>query len=484
MSKSSLIYKDVAPGAEDTAVVSATGQSGESDIARLPHENDVPALATLERNRWLLDGTFKLMPQTVPFWSDALSGDDGTLESPPVITIEFSAQYSSIGVTLVFDTATGEYCSSVNIKWYQGSTLRSEKDFTPDDTTFFCENKVTSYDKIVITLVKTCLPHRRARLNQIIFGIHRRFYMDELRNVKIVSETDLASLSVPISTMTWNLDSKSDTDFMFQLKQPVEAWNDSNLVGVYYIDSFSRSAERLYSIDCVDALGVLKDSAFSGGMYSGKSAKALMREIVGEKLALDMDEVADTTLTGYIAPGTERDAIQQVIFAWGVCISTDGRESIRVFHPADEPTAIGVDRTYVGASISTEAIVTEVQVTAHSYTVDTNGGIEIGGQKYTDTETVYSVKNPDVTANDKPNVVQVTGATLISPSIGQAVAQRLYDYYTRRNTVETKFVWKGERLGDCVTQPTPWGTTETGNLAKMTLTLSNTVAADSESIGV
>ena len=41
----------------------------------------------------------------------------------------------------------------------------------------------------------------------------------------------------------------------------------------------------------------------------------------------------------------------------------------------------------------------------------------------------------------------------------------------------------GEILGDCVTVPTPWGTTVTGNIAKMEITLSNTVAASLTLVG-
>ena len=106
--------------------------------------------------------------------------------------------------------------------------------------------------------------------------------------------------------------------------------------------------------------------------------------------------------------------------------------------------------------------------------------MEINGQRYADTKTVYTVQNPDVTATDKKNVVTVEEATLISPDIGQAAAQRVYDYYQRRTTNRTTFVWAGERLGGCVTVPTPWGTTETGNLLKMELKLSNTVAVNCE----
>lgn len=482
MSKSYILYKDIAPGAQEDAAVSSGNGTAFSVPSVLSKENQIPAYVSLDLNRWGLNGNYSLLGSNkVAFWSEELSGEDGTFANPPTIEVAFDNQYSSTGITLVFDTYTSQYCPSVMVQWYQDGALKEEETFSPDSSIYFCQKSVTSYDKIVVTLLSTMHPNERARLNQIIFGINRYFYMDELRGVRLVNEMDLSALSLPISTMTWNLDSHQDVDFMFQLKQPVEAWNDNNLIGVYYIDSYIRSAKNLYSIDCYDAIGVLDESPFAGGYYSDKSAVELLTEIIGETFEL-VFEVEDTTLNGVLLPATRREAAQQVLFAWGVCASTDGGESIRIFSPGEDGEIVGTDRTFPGISMDTTAIVTEVRVVAHDYAEDGNGSVDIGGVKYSDTKTMYSVVNPDVTANTKANVIEVDGATLVSPSIGQAVAQRVYDYYARRNTERIKVVWNGERLGDAVTQPTPWGTEATGNISRMEIKLSNTVVADMEAL--
>lgn len=482
MSGSYIVYKDIAPGAAEHGTAAAGNVTEDTRLPLLLTGIDAPAYAALEHDRWILDESFVLFPGEAAFWSSRMSGADGTFTEEPEITVSFSAQYSSVGVTLTFDTATGEYCSSVHIKWYQGDTLKSEKDFAPDLTQYFCENHVTGYDKVVITLKRTSIPGRRAKINRILFGVERVFYMDELRGVKLTNQTDLAALTLPVSKMTWKLDSRHDVNFMFQLKQPVESWSSGGLLGVYYIDSFSRSAANLYDIDCNDAIGVLDETAFPGGVYAGASAKWLIQEIVGSDFELEMGEVGDAALTGAIEAGSKRDAIRQVLFAWGVCLSTDGRHSLRLFTPPSEPKKIGPERTYQGASVETATIVTEVRVTAHTYAESETGSIEIDGKKYSDTKTVYAISNPDVAANDKQNMVEITNATLVSPGNAADVARRVYDFYLRRETNKSKFVWDGEHLGDRVTQPTPWGTETTGNLYKMTVTLSNTVAVASETI--
>lgn len=486
MSVSYVFYRDIAPGADEDAAFTATGAGPDSVITNLAEENNIPAIATLEPGRWLLNGSFTLPPKPVPFWSEQLSGPDCVLSPAPTIDIQFDRQYSSVGITLIFEPCTGEYCRKVNIKWYQGETLKSSMDFSPDGEQYLCENAVTSWDRLVITLLETNLPYRRARINQIIFGVYRQFGMTELRGVKLVHECDLAALTLPISTLDWNLDSRSNIQFMFQFKQPVEVWNNEHLVGVYYIDGHKRTAKCLRSINCYDAFGVLDEIPFAGGVYTGYSAQQLLTDIVGTDFDLEI-EVPDITLTGAILPGTKRSAMQQVLFAWGAVASTDGRYGIRIFHPPDYGEGIDMERIYVGASVDTASIVTAVRVVAHTYAENANGSVEIGGQKYEDTTSTYTVTNPNVTSNDKENVVTITDATLVSPEIAQATAQRLYEFYTRRDTVNAKIVWQGEHLADRVALPPPWAETMEdeieGNIQKMTITLSNTVAAEVEALG-
>lgn len=486
MSKTTVLYKDIAPGAAEDAAVSTSAASAFSVPARLPEGVTPEPIISGEMNHWGLTGEFVSLDsqsQQLAFWSTKQSNSNCQFSSPPVITIRFSQLYSSVGVTLVFDRAAGDYCTSVNIKWYQGDTLKADKLFAPDSPSYFCEHTVTSYDGIIITLLGTSLPYRYAKLEQILFGVYRYFGMTELRRASIVNEMNLIAAELPVSTMKWTLDSREDVDYMFQLKQPTEVWNDDHLIGVYYVDGYRRTAKSVYDIDCYDAFGVLGESPFAGGVYSGYSARQLLRDIVGTDFAL-VFETADTNLSGIIQPCTRREAMQQVLFAWGACASTDGRESIRVFVPGGTAVEIGQDRVYTGVTVETAAIVTEVRVTAHEYVESSDGNVDIGGVKYQDNQTVFTVTNPNVTASDKQNVVEITDATLVSPAIGQAVAQRVYDDYARRSTNKAKLIWRGERLGDCITVPNAWGGTNTGEIARMEISLSNTVAASCETIGV
>lgn len=104
MSKTILLYKDIAPGADTDAAVSAPSSQDFTDPTQLPFgTSEAPAL-TCELNQWGLDGTFILTEEVEPaFWSSEMSGADGSFASgrEPVITIVFDEQYSSMVYKLI-----------------------------------------------------------------------------------------------------------------------------------------------------------------------------------------------------------------------------------------------------------------------------------------------------------------------------------------------------------------------------------------------
>lgn len=476
MSASKVVYRDIAPGAAEAATITTDSANDFSALEVLVNNGESGKFATNELNQWLLDGSRNIhTSESVPFWSEELSGSDGAFVSAPQVVIQFPDAYASSGIMLMFDE--DGLCPDVNLVWYKDGEEIASGDFAPDGTPFFCSKVVRAYDKLVITLKKTALPYRYARLTGIIFGVVRTFGMSELRDVRVTQELHPISLELPISTMTWTLNSPDGITYLFQEKQPVEAWTGERLLGVYYIDTAKRSSTNVYKMECNDAFGILDSVDFPGAVYTSKSAKEIVSSIVGDDFEIDFGATADKALTGAILPTTKREALQQVLFAWGVTAATDGGEKIRVFAPGTEPTSIGEDRTYTGASVTTEALVTGVTLTAHEYAEDT-AGTQIGGKMYKDTQTAYAAKNSTITANVKPNEKSITDATLISPGIAQDTAARVLSYYDDRERANAKIVVGTETLGQCVTVPTPWGTTVTGNITKMEITLSNTVAAD------
>ena len=481
-----IVYQDVAPGAADDAAVTATGQDAESTVSLLPFgSSNAKNYITLERNLWVLDGTY--IPydnSSISYRSEDISDANGDFSTPKIITINFDEQYTSLGINITFTGDT--YCKNLNIKWYQESTQLDDKDFSPDGFSYFCENTVIAYDRVVITMYGTQIPLRRIRVDEILFGIVRVFYEDELRtgSVKIQQEIDNTGLYLPSNALDWILSSNDDVEFVFQTKQIVKAYNDENIIGAFYIEDSDRAAENIYDIKCIDAIGVLDDDPFPDAYYSNKNALVLAQEICGD-FSVEMETaLQNKTISGVLKDHTRRSALQQLCFALGAVADTSGTEKIKIFAlPTDTPIEIGANRTRTGATVRIDPIVTEIRLVAHSYsTSGSDNPVEINGTTYYDTQTVVTIHNPDVTANEKPNVVEVSDCTLISPDIVQNIAQHFYDEAVKRRTHKLKFRLYNELPGAYVQTVTPWGTNILGHYIKASIMLSSFALSDAEVI--
>lgn len=483
-----IIYQDIAAGADEDAAVTSADVQEFSDVGLLPFEGAGPALASLEPNSWFLDGSREILDgQPIRYWSTAMSGENGVFETPPELTIDFDLRYTSPGIFLHFDSATGEYCTSVTIQWRRGPSLLAEETFYPDGVDYFCDRVVEAYDHVLIRFNATSLPYRYAKLSYIVFGIARTFLRDELRNVRITAEASITSSEVAVNTLNFTLDSEEDIDYMFQFKQPVFAYDNDSLIGVFYIDDSTHRAKGLYDVSCIDAIGVLDEDPFPAEVYSAKPAKALLEEIIDGHFELKLDgALAAVGVSGYIPPVSRRQALQQVAFALGAIIDTSGTEAIRVYLDKENtPSRFPETRVYTGGTVDMSAIVTAVRVVSHSYSTEGTGydTVTVDGVTYYHTTGEVTINNPKATASDKANVVEVKSATLINPGNVDAIARHLYEFYTKRSRQRVRIVMEGERPGDRIAAPTPWGTYVSGFITRMDIVLSGIAAADLEVIG-
>lgn len=484
-----IVYQDIAAGADEDAAVSVQGAAEFSDVSLLPFGADRAPIAALGPGSWLLDGSREILDrQPVPFWSEAMSGADGRFERPPEIVIEFNERYASPGLYLTFDPASGEYCGSVAVQWFQGAAKLYEGTYYPTGAEYFCPHTAVAYDKVVIRLNSTSVPYRFAKLSKIMFGVSRTFSREELRNVKVTQEVSIISSEVAVNTMDFTLDSETDLEYMFQLKQPVSAYDGETLIGVFYIDGSKKRGRGLYDVSCVDAVGVLDEDPYPARILVSRSARELLEDILDGHFDLDLDPaLSAATLTGYLPEGTRRQALQQAAFALGAMTDTSGSEAVRVYKDREaSPKKLPPNRLYAGGTVEKSAIVTAVRVLVHTYSTEGKGNdtVEVDGTTYYHAATPLTIYNPNVTAGDKQNVVEVKDATLVGPGNAAAVAQHLYNHYAKRDRQKIKIVMDGEKPGDHVAAATPWGTVMDGYISSMHIVLSGIAAAECEVVGV
>ena len=483
-----LIYNDIALGAADDAAVTTIAEGFTTPSALLTGV-DPPAIATAELNGWGLLHDYKARgEQPLAFWSKERSGEDCVFNTPPTITVEFGSQYTSTGLTLRFAPSSMDYCRSVTIGWYQGGTLKSSGTYYPDYPVFVVNNTVVAFDKLVITLNETNLPGKRAKLEKVTIGVEREIKGDELTSVKFLYEVDLIADTLPSNLLDASFHSNWDINFVFQRKQPVLAYNGDKLAGVYYIKSGRQTGGNTFSVACQDLLGVLDLRPHSGGLWIDDTPlTTILNDVFGDAVVFEIDPVyTGATLRGYIDPETtSREALQQIAFALGACVDTTGTDKVKIF---PQPTGTGAEidprKTYIGGAVDTEDVVTEVTVTAYIIFDERPGDddeyIEYNGVKYryyTDTKHAY---NPNTVSTDLENKIKFVGMYLCNNSNAQTIANNIMAHYQRRKTYSFDHVVNGEDVGDRVTAVLPWGENASGNITKMTVTVTGLTVSETE----
>ena len=484
-----LIYGDIALGAAEDAAVATSNKYVNSAPEKLPFGVSTGAVATCELNGWGLSHDYKVMGgQQFAFWSTEKSGADCIFATAPTITIDFSEQYTATGLTIRFSPLANEYCRKVSVIWYQGAAVKDSGTFYPSSANYVLENTVEAFDKIVIFLEETSLPDRRAKLEYIGIGVVREFTGEELTGASVIHEIDLISDTVPINVLDASFHSSTDTDYLFQKKQPVEAYNDDKLIGVYYIESGERTGARDYNISCQDAIGALDLDTYGGGLWLADTPiKDILLDIIGGTFALDISaDLTNATLRGFIPECTKREALQQVAFALGACVDTAGTAKIKLFlPPSGEGAEISAKETYIGGKVSTSDLITEVVVRGYDIFDERPNGdddkyIEFNGVQYNFEWNTVHLRNPNVTVGALENKVEFLECYLISTAMAQERAESILAYYMRRNVYSFSHVVSGQELSDRATVSLPWDGTASGNILKMKITVTGITVSDTE----
>ena len=160
---------------------------------------------TLEQNMWVLDGKRKSIP--VEFYaegvyvSDALSDDVCVFSSKmPIITLAFSKVLTNVipGITITWGAAYEEFADTFVVIAYNGDTIVAEKEVVGNRSVkSLVMMDIDDYDRIEVIIKKWCLPHHRARIDEIFLGISRTYTKAELFDYTHTQSVDPLSTSLP-----------------------------------------------------------------------------------------------------------------------------------------------------------------------------------------------------------------------------------------------------------------------------------------------
>lgn len=174
------------------------------------------AYATLERNRWILDGSFTLIPDDpaklpgqIGFVGNALSGDDGMFSPAVYVEETFSNVTILQACSISFPTADYDgFPVDFTVEVKQGGTAYFTHEVTGNQDKSISLDGFTVHnpDAIRITVTKLSLPGRRLRIPEIIPGVYEEWNDDIIASFDVVQQGSVSCLSLPYGTCTLRMD--------------------------------------------------------------------------------------------------------------------------------------------------------------------------------------------------------------------------------------------------------------------------------------
>lgn len=202
-------------------VGATSGQSVYSKPAQL-HDKvfDAPRrYATLERDRWALDGTFDLFPDEpaetvgdVGYLGDALSGEGGVFAAAPWVELQFSGVSILQACSVYFSTDPLDgYPVDFTVEVKQGGTAYFSKSFTGNTAASVSLDgfTVNNPDAIRVTVSRWSRASRRFRAVEIVPGIYEEWDNDIIASFGVKQQGDVSCLSLPYGTCTLKMDNLS-----------------------------------------------------------------------------------------------------------------------------------------------------------------------------------------------------------------------------------------------------------------------------------
>lgn len=173
------------------------------------------AFATLERNRWVLNGGFALIPAAEPpvgqtgFVGTRLFNDDGTFD--PAFFVEEQFQNVTIlqACSVYFPTDDWDgVAEDFTVEVKQGGTAYYTKSFTgnKDSVISLSGFTVNNPDAIRVTVTKWSKPGRRVRICEILPGIYEEWDGGIIASFTLRHQGNVACTSLPYGTCTIKMD--------------------------------------------------------------------------------------------------------------------------------------------------------------------------------------------------------------------------------------------------------------------------------------
>lgn len=174
-----------------------------------------PPYATLEPNRWLLNGQFQLLPDNmqpsgeVGFVGGDISAEDGTFPVEQTVTENVSNLDVLQSMTIFFPNAAYDgVADTFTVSVLQGGTAYFTQSFTGNTSSqILLEGfTVNTPDAVTIAVSKWSLPGRAVRIPEIILGVYEEWDGSMLAEFDVKQQANFSCLALPYGTCTLSMD--------------------------------------------------------------------------------------------------------------------------------------------------------------------------------------------------------------------------------------------------------------------------------------
>lgn len=257
------------------------------------------------------------------------------------------------------------------------------------------------------------------------------------------------------------------------------------LKGKFYVQGYKRVGMKRYQVTAYSAIGLLEKTKHVGGIYTGEPVGDVLSEIIVGIFPYSLSsDVSAQRVYGWLPYDSGRNNLHKILLALGINVTKNAAGDV-YFEFVSGGTAVTVpqDRVFLeGGSVNRESVASRIDVTEHTFAAldaaetvtvfdntDASGAADhklvifsdapvhslaasagitihesnanyailsgvgtVTAKKYAHLTQIMSAENPDAPIE---NVKGVSSNTLINPFNSYNVLQRLYDYYTRSDTI-------------------------------------------------
>jgi hypothetical protein len=386
--------------AQDEAIASAQEDTQISRIAQVTNRNPNEAMnfASFEPGGWPLDGSVVIPPRpdempeaVIGLVMPDLSDENGYYDTPQVITLTTQGTYNLLAVTLDFGFSPA---ADFDIDLYDVATLRYHHEVRGNNNRrYLMRQAVNNVNKIVITITRSAIPFRKARLVECLFGVSLQYDKSTGYGLGITEVIDPLNERVPASDMRLTVDNFAQEFNLFDPTSLYAFFQDRQELiprigaqmadgtmgyvpmGKYYLQrpQLKGNLSKL-ELKAVNLLGVLAESAYTKGVYKTASLAEFAEDIATDAGVTVSFPAAwsGVIMTAYIPSVTHAEAFRMLAQATGTLLRVnrdDVIEFLEIGQDINDTLTPNDYRADEGFAPSDDDIINTVQVEVTSLSV-------------------------------------------------------------------------------------------------------------------